>query len=399
MDEENKVLDNDAQPTDEKMLNEEALDLLDEAMFLSSLITDKERKKGRVEDWDSVYPTNREETERMEQLLDEAEKVVEDPSESAYAERYKDLREVVDWSKKRHRSWTWKLIAGALVGAGIFYYFENDKQDDIARAKADVAAVQAWTPADVSVSAQSVSSDYHNSHYSGHFDTPKAYKTYKLSYIKNQIEYSIKSAKEFQARADTASTEERKENYLKQKTHYEEYSEKQKVLLDSVAALDYEQLKDYALGEVNRWEESEQNTAKNLHNFMIYLFILIPLYIISGYPRGYTLTGTRRSRGCLTAFRKIGFGLASIFFGTGLAMSLLPDEKVKYQYAYHTETRTETNSGNFVILGLKFILMVIGAFIFAFVASFIMTLETILGLKRNFEWGALFRKLTAKKAQ
>ena len=118
---------------EEKMLNDDALDLLDEAMFTSSLITDKERKNGRVNDWDSVFPTSREETERMEQLLDKAEDVVEDPTEQAYAERLSDLRDVVDWSKKRHRSWTWKLIAGALVGAGIFYYFENDKFRKIRR--------------------------------------------------------------------------------------------------------------------------------------------------------------------------------------------------------------------------------------------------------------------------
>ena len=125
------------------MLNDDALDLLDEAMFTSSLISNKERKNGRVNDWESVFPASREETERMEQLLDKAEEVVEDPTEQAYAERLSDLRDVVDWSKKRHRSWTWKLIAGALVGAGIFYYFENDQKDDIERAKADLAAVQA----------------------------------------------------------------------------------------------------------------------------------------------------------------------------------------------------------------------------------------------------------------
>ena len=91
---------------EERMLNEDALDLLDEAMFTSSLISDKERKKGKVDDWDNVFPTTREDTERMEQLLDKAEEVVEDPTEQAYAERLNDLREVVDWSKKRHRSWT-----------------------------------------------------------------------------------------------------------------------------------------------------------------------------------------------------------------------------------------------------------------------------------------------------
>ena len=201
--------------------------------------------------------------------------------------------------------------------------------------------------------------------------------------------------------ADTASTEERKENYLKMKANYEKTFAENKVLLDSVAGLNYEQLKDYALSEVNRWATREEEHGKTLHNFMIYLFILIPLYIISGYPRGYTLTRHRRMSGCLNKFASIGFAIASFFFGTGLAMSLLPDRVVKYQYAYHTETRKETDTGNIVIIGLKFLLMIIGAFIFAFVASFIMTIETVLGLKRNFDWTALFGKLASfsKKAK
>ena len=64
---------------EERILNEQALDLLDEAMFTSSIISNKERKNGRLDEWDNVFPTSRKETERMEQLLNQAEAVVEDP--------------------------------------------------------------------------------------------------------------------------------------------------------------------------------------------------------------------------------------------------------------------------------------------------------------------------------
>lgn len=385
---------------EERMLNEDALDLLDEAMFTSSLITDKERKKGRVDDWDSVYPTTREETERMEQLLDEAESVVEDPTEEAYAERLSDLREVVDWSKKRHRSWTWKVIAGALVGAGIFYYFENDNKDDIARAKADVAAVQAWDSTEVALNVGNVTAEYHNDHYSDRVTSPKNFKMYQLSTIKGYKEYSEKEAVRMQAMADTASTEEVKTKRLESVTKYKERAVEYQAEYDSVAAMNVAQTKAYALEKVGKSLGRQEDYSRRLHNFMLYLFILIPLYIITGYPRGYTLTRSRSRTGCLTAFRKVGFGLASFFFGTGLAMSFLPDDIVKYRYSDgHTETRNEGNVGNFLILFMKFGLMIVGAFLFAFVASFIMTIETILGLKRNFDWGAIYRKLTAKKAQ
>lgn len=384
---------------EEKMLNDDALDLLDEAMFTSSLITDKERKNGRVNDWDSVFPTSREETERMEQLLDKAEDVVEDPTEQAYAERLSDLRDVVDWSKKRHRSWTWKLIAGALVGAGIFYYFENDQKDDIERAKADLAAVQAWDSTEVALNVGDVSAEYKDGHYNDRLTSPKNFKMYELSQIKSYKEYQEKEAVRVQAMADTTKAEDLKEKRLQSVVEHKERAVKYQAEYDSVAQFNTAQIKAYALERESKWVDSQKNYGRRLHNFMIYLFILIPLYIITGYPRGYTLTKSRKRTGCLTAFRKIGFGLATFFFGTGLAMSFLPDDVVKYHYSDgHTETRTEGNAGNFLILFMKFGLMIVGAFLFAFVASFIMTIETALGLFRNFDWTAIFRKIGLKGA-
>lgn len=372
---------------EEKMLNEEALDLLDEAMFHSSLVTDKERKAGRVKEWERVFPTSREETDYMEQCLDKAIEVVEDPNEQAFAERYSDLREVVDWSKARHRSWTWKVIAGALVGAGIFYYFERDQRDDIARAKADLEMVQSWDSTEVALNVGVISADYKDSHYNDRLTTPKNYKMYELSQIRSHKEYQEKEAVRIQAMADTTKEAELKEKRLESVVEHKETALRYEAELDSVGKMNTAEIKAYALEKVGNRFDSQKSFGRRLHNFMIYLFILIPLYIITGYPRGYTMTKSRHRTGCLTAFRKVGFGLATFFFGTGLAMSFLPDDVVKYRYSDgHTETRTEGNVGNFLILFMKFGLMIVGAFLFAFVASFIMTIETVLGLIRNFDW-------------
>jgi len=371
----------------ENQVNEAAFECLDEAMFLSSLISDKERKQGRVKDWDNVYPTTREETERMEQLLQEAESVVENPRDPDYADRYEALSDVVEWSKSRHRSWHWQLIAGALLGAGIFYYFKNNQQDDIERAKANAAMVEKWDSTEVGLDIKQMSGEYYHSHYEDRLASARNYKMYELSLYKGYAESSQKNVKEAQAKADTASTQERKEAYLKQKEQSEKAMARWQAKYDSIAAMNFAQIKAYARDNLNRRVESEQGFGNGLRNFMIYLLILIPLYIISGYPRGYTMTRHRRMSGCLTSFRKIGFAIASFFFGTGLMMNLLPDDVVRYHYSDgHTETRTEANSGNFIILFLKFGLIIIGAFIFCFVSAFIMTIETFFGLMRNFDW-------------
>ncbi len=368
-------------------LNEAAFECLDEAMFLSSLITDKERQQGRVKDWDNVYPTSREETERMEQLLQEAETVVDDPRDSDYAERYDALSEVVEWSKSRHRSWHWQLIAGALLGAGIFYYFKNSQQEDIERAKAEAAMVEKWDSTEVGLNIKEVSAKYYESHYDDRMKSAKDFKKFELSQQQFYLENCLKIAKSYQSQADTASTPERKQSYLEQKEKSEKNAEKYKAMYDSVSAMSFAEVKAYAKTKMNQNVEREQGSGRRLRNFMIYLLILIPLYIISGYPRGYTLTRHRRMSGCLTSFRKVGFAIASFFFGTGLLMNLLPDDVVKYRYSDgHTETHTEANAGNFIILFLKFGLIIIGAFIFCFVSAFIMTIETAFGLVRNFDW-------------
>ena len=378
---------------EEQMLNNEALQYLDEAMFTSSLISKKDRAKGQT-DWDNVYPRTKAETQRMAELLEKANEVVEDPNDEDYRERYNSLAEIVDWSQKRHRTWMWSLIAGALLGAGIFYYYQNEQKEDIARAQADVTTVEGWSEQKLTASAKTIDVKYHESHYSDRLSSPNAFKSYTLSNLKDKAAYHEKSMNEKQAQADTASTEEAKEKYLERKAYHEKNLASYQSELDSVDAMNYEQLKAYAIDEMNSRVDREVSHGKTLRNYMIYLLILIPLYIITGYPHGYTITRHTRRTGCLNIFRKVGFAIASFCFGAGLAMSLLPDYKVKTYYSDgSTRTHTEGNVLNFLILFLKFGLMIIGAFIFCFVSSIVMTVETISGLYNNFNWSGWFRKL------
>ena len=131
------------------MRNAEAWDHLDEAMFTSSLISDKEREKGVVDDGEDIYPRTKEEALHMDEELKLAMETAQEPDEENFAERYGMLREIVDWSLKRHSTWKWSLIAGALLGAGIFYYFKKDQEEDIRRAKIEREQVKEWHPIDV----------------------------------------------------------------------------------------------------------------------------------------------------------------------------------------------------------------------------------------------------------
>lgn len=82
------------------IINQKAIDLLDQAAFTSSAVKDKERKSGSVKD-----------------------------------ER---LSDVVDWSLTRHKTWKWPVIgvAGLIilleVAFGLPVKLAEDKQDKLA---------------------------------------------------------------------------------------------------------------------------------------------------------------------------------------------------------------------------------------------------------------------------
>lgn len=395
----NNLEQNESEQTQEtRGINEEAYDLLDEAMTTSSRVSKKEIERNEI-DWDNVYPTTKAETEHMEQLLEEAWQKADDVNEQGFSERYQELREIVNWSKKRHRTWAWSLIAGALLGAGLFWYWNDDDQKEADRRKAEVVRVQDWAPSDTSVSYKNCPEVTTNM-YNEYANRASKYKLYKLASTKDKIIACEKSIKDYKQRLDTCTNEKSKKNLEDWITRTNDDIVKHHAEYDSINAMKFDQIKEMAIKEFTRSAEWKQDSANSMRNYMIYLFLLIPFYIIASYPRGYSITKHNLQRGCLTGFRKIGFGLASFCFGAGVAMALLPDYKVKTTYSDgSTSTHTESNAMNIPILVMKFGLMIVGAFIFIFVSAFVMTVETILGLFQNFEWGSIFAKVKGLIAQ
>ena len=385
---------------EEYAVNGAAWDKLDQALFTSSLITEKEHKRGRLDDEQHMYPISRKETEQMEQLLDEAEQLADDPNEESYAERLGMLRDVVDWSKSRHKSWSAKVIIGALISVWFFYNGEKDQLEMIEGTKKKVEAVQAWDSTAVALNVGNVSPEWKEKHWEERLNSPKEYKMYELSMLKASQKGNESEAVRMKAMADTTKDAELKQRRLESVEEHKLKAVKNKAEYDSVAALNTGQIREMALGRLNHSLTAEKNGGKALHGFMMFLVILIPLYIISGYPRGYAMSRSYMRGGCLGAFRKVGFGLAQFFFGFGIAMTLLPDNIVKYKYDDgHTETRNEGNFFNIPIMLFKLGMICVGAILFVFVSTLIMVFETIGGLRRNFDWGAIFRKLFQKKPQ
>lgn len=375
-----------------------AWECLDQALFTSSHVKAKDMEKGST-DWDNVYPVSKEETDKMKNLVDEAVRKADDPSDSFFRERVSDLREIISYSYSKHRTWKWSLIFGSIIAACIFWYFGNQDKEDAQKYAKDVTLVENWKKADTTITYDKLdaSSELSYQLYERRVQSANAYKLMKLHDLKRNAESYKEGMKTAKHSADTAKLDKNIESYKKRMAECEEKMEKYQDEFDEVADMDFDEIQKMALKDTQGLVDDINDSASTKTGWMIYLIILIPLYIISGYPRGYVISAHRRQHGFMRTLQKIGFAVASFFFGSGLLMSLLPDSIVEYHYTSgRVETRNEGNPVNIVILGIKFGLMVAGVLIFCFVSVLIMTIETISGLKRNFNWAAMLNK--GKKA-
>lgn len=375
-----------------------AWECLDQALFTSSHVKAKDMEKGST-DWDNVCPVSKEETDKMKNLVDEAVRKADDPSDSFFRERVSDLREIISYSYSKHRTWKWSLIFGSIIAACIFWYFGNQDKEDAQKYAKDVTLVENWKKADTTITYDKLdaSSELSYQLYERRVQSANAYKLMKLHDLKRNAESYREGMKTAKHSADTAKLDKNIESYKKRMAECEEKMEKYQDEFDEVADMDFDEIQKMALKDTQGLVDDINDSASTKTGWMIYLIILIPLYIISGYPRGYVISAHRHQHGFMRTLQKIGFAVASFFFGSGLLMSLLPDSIVEYHYTSgRVETRNEGNPANIAILGIKFGLMIAGVLIFCFVSVLIMTIETISGLKRNFNWAAMLNK--GKKA-
>ena len=387
---------------EENQTSTKAWELLDEALFTSKHVKDRDIKAGST-DWENVYPTSLEETDKMDALMDEAEKEAGSQRDADFNERLAELRDITEWSRKRHKTWKWSLIAGALLSVAIFWYFNNDNEEDVKAAKEVVASVENWVECDTTITYKQVErnsyGDY-QSYYRIRLRNAKWYKAYLLNKAKYEELSSLDRVKEYRLRADTATTDKRKEWYLKAAKDCEERAKEYRTMFDEQSKMGFEDIKKLALEDVGGTLKRHESSKSTTTGWIIYLVILIPLYIISGYAYGYMITRHRRQRSIMNTLQKWGYRAAVFFFGTGLAMNLLPDNIVKYQYSNGaTSTEREANVMNIIVIALKVGLVVLGVIIFCFTAVFIMTIETITGLMRNFNWAPLINKAKGQAAK
>ena len=331
----------------EQNKNQEAWRLLDEA----SKIND---------------PATKAETDKLENLLKQAREAADDPHEESFAHKHEDLTDVVSWSNERHKTWSWAIIGGALLGVLLLWWLTSSKNKDVEQEKQKLEKVEAWNqPCDTVITYESCG----EMNWLGMYDSPNKYKAHQLARAK----YRVEGLKNDIAKADSM------EYYAAHKEEYEKSLKEWEPRFDEINNMSFEELKEAAVKDAKSDIKSVKSGANFVLALLIIVLILIPLYIWTGYPHGYEITASRTREKVLTWVRKIGFGLAGLFFGAGLVFKFFPDETPRQRRERSGFSNdTGTKGTNLLFKGL---LMLAGAIILAFVSIFIMLVEVIAGLK------------------
>ena len=378
--------------------NEKAYEFLDAAMCTSSNITAIDENNQTV-NIDDVYPCSEAECDEMDRLLDRAQGEVKDKNDQYFKERYDELRDIVKWSRKKHWTFKWSLIAGCILSIFIMFYISAEVAGDRRKIENKVNTIKNWEKQDTTIAMEDLKLD------SVPYDLKRAniHKAYTLAGLKSGYENSLEEVASYKAKLDTVQNREQKK-YLKERLKYhEERAESFLKQYEDVNDMKFKKYRKYAVKSL----KDELRAARWLDRIVwlicIYVLLLTPFYIYSSHQYGYYITRYRAESARLDKLQKIGFAFASFLLGAGLAMELLPDTKVKTYYSDgSTSTHTEGNAMNYIIIAIKLALVAAAACVFSFVSIFIMSYVTITAFKRNNDWSkvaAATAALTSKATE
>lgn len=384
-------MDDVRQVQDQKdSVNAKAYDYMVEAMavsanYMGDTITDEGVRL------DDVYPTTYEETMKMDELLDKSERAVKDENDDEYNKMIVELRGIVGWSRRRHFNFSWGIIFGTIITVAAVMYWSNSDKETKANRKAQMEAVKAWElPGDESGLNYQKMMD--TIQYNDQFRGAAEYKAYhmksKAESIKSQQEY----AQKYRAQADTASAKDAKKQYLKWAKESDQNVEKYQKEYEEIQGWDLKDAKKAAVKQQTRWYRSASKAAAFSYCLMIFFLLLIPLYIFANHSWGYVITRTREEQEMLDKIKKWGYSIAAGLFGAAAAMEATEHYRVHWSDGSTTH-ETETN---WAVVVIKVMLLIAALAIVAVVSTGIMLYSTIVGLKRNYDWKAIYAAVKNK---
>lgn len=372
--------------------NAKAYDYMVQAMSVSAKYMGKTIKDEEVQ-LEDIYPTSYEETMKMDELLDQSERAVQDENDEVYNKMITELRGIVGWSRRRHFHFSWLIILGSLITIIFMVHHFGGMRSKLHRYEYYMDKVKAW-----SLDPDSITLDMANdslSRYYGDvaYDKPIYYKAFRLKTDAEWLREFQDNAAEYRHSMDTAQSRSDKKYFKKECEKAEKRVKFYTKLLDEEQnEWDY---KDFQKDALKRLKASYRETLGTAIGFwfMQFLFLmLIPLYIFANHSWGYVITKYREENEKLEQLKVGAFIVAAGLIGAAASIKLLPGKWVDVRRENgSTELRYKDNPANTGKYTLKAVLVALALLTIIVVSFGILVYSTWVGLKRNYDWKKIYK--------
>lgn len=372
--------------------NAKAYDYMVQAMSVSAKYMGKTIKDEEVR-LEDIYPTSYEETMKMDELLDQSERAVQDENDEVYNKMITELRGIVGWSRRRHFHFSWLIILGSLITIIFMVHHFGGMRSKLHRYEYYMDKVKAW-----SLDPDSITLDMANdslSRYYGDvaYDKPIYYKAFRLKTDAEWLREFQDNAAEYHHSMDTAQSRSDKRYFKKECEKAEKRVKFYTKLLDEEQnEWDY---KDFQKDALKRLKASYRETLGTAIGFwfMQFLFLmLIPLYIFANHSWGYVITKYREENEKLEQLKVGAFIVAAGLIGAAASIKLLPGKWVDVRRENgSTELRYKDNPANTGKYTLKAVLVALALLTIIVVSFGILVYSTWVGLKRNYDWKKIYK--------
>lgn len=345
-----------------------------------------------IKNLDDAYPQTAEETHQMKTLVEKAKSVLVDRSDTYFQFCVADLDMILQWSGRRHWNILWPVIVGVILTVLFLSWRVDRKQQDVDRNQEIVDRVKDWSEADTVLTWEDTPEDAYSTTGFVKYGSLSAinYKLYTLLEKKSQYTSSMAFSRNYASMADTAQSKATRKNLEKLSEESRSNAEKYRKEFDRINSMDFKDIQEMALDEYGVWVKGSKSERRAVRAWNIFFILLIPVYIFSQRPYGYTLTRYRVESETLKGISKWTYAVSGMLVGSAMAIPYI-DTIIKYRNG--TTERTQDAGTNAPVIIMKAALYIAAFAIVCIVSCLLMLYLTIQGLRRNYDWAPLISKI------
>ena len=371
--------------------NAKAYDYLVQAMSVSAKYMGKTIKDEEVQ-LEDIYPTSYEETMKMDELLDQSERAVQDENDEVYNKMITELRGIVGWSRRRHFHFSWLIILGSLITIIFMVHRYGGMRAKLHSIEYTMEKVKAWSLDPDSITDEMARDSIARYGYNIAHKAPVYYKAFRLKTDAEWLREFQSDAADHRHSIDTSQSRSDKKYFEKLLKQDEKYVKMYTKLVEDEKDWTYKDFQKDAIKRKKREYRETLGTAIGFW-FMQFLFLmLIPLYIFANHSWGYVITKYREENEKLEKIKVWTFVIAAGMIGAAASIKFLPG---KWVTTYYTDgssnTRYEDNPANAGKFSMQIILLVLAVLAITVVSFGILVYSTWVGLKRNYDWKKIYK--------